>query len=174
MLTITRPQSDEYAVFYAGYVSHVPEGADLLALYAEQPTSLNVLVGGLSEEQAATPHKPGEWSIKQILGHINDTERIMAYRTLRIARGDTTPLAAFDQDPYVAATDFNARTLQGLLEEFAALRNANLLGFRVLTEAEIDRRGTVSDHLISVRALLYIMPGHVSYHIESIKVDYAL
>ncbi len=172
MITIIRPQSDEYAVFYAGYVGRVPEGADLFALYAEQPGTLNMLVGSMTDEEAATPHKTGEWSVKQILGHINDTERVFAYRALRIGRGDTTPLAGFDQDQYVAGTDFNARSLQGLLDEFSALRTANLLCFRVLTEAEVDRRGVASENPVSVRALLYVLAGHVMHHIESMKVDY--
>lgn len=171
-MMITRPQPDEYAPFYAGYIERVQDGVDLFKLYDIQHAVLSALVAGMSEEQAQTPHQEGEWSIKQILGHINDTERIFAYRALRIARGDTTPLAGFDQDQYVQATNFNARTLQSLLDEFASLRNANIRCFIDLTEAEIDRRGTASDNPVSVRALLYMLAGHVAHHIKSIKVDY--
>lgn len=107
-----------------------------------------------------------------MIGHIADTERIFAYRALRIARGDTTPLPGFEQDAYVRATDFNARRLSDLLEEFACQRRGNVLCFQPLTEAEVARRGTASSASVSVRALLYIMAGHVLHHIESLRTDY--
>lgn len=171
-MPIARPQPDEYNSFYAGYIAHVPPEADLFALYTTQADDLKALVGTMTEEEAATPHKAGEWSVKQILGHINDTERVFAYRAICIGRGDTTPLPGFDQDEYVAGTDFNARTLDSLLAEFAALRAGNHLGLSTLTETEIDRRGTASNNPISVRALLFMLAGHVIHHIKSIKEDY--
>lgn len=176
-MMISRPQPDEYGSFYQGYIDHVDYHVDLFKLMESQYYVLMALVNidtnlEVVERTAETPHQPGEWSIKQVLGHINDTERIFGYRALRIARGDTTPLAGFDQDSYVAATDFNARTCESLLTEFLALRNANLICFRALTEEEIDRRGVASDNPVSVRALLYMLAGHVTHHIKSIKANY--
>lgn len=169
---IQRPQSDEYNEFYAGYVGRVPEGGDLLALLNGQPEALRSLLENTTDEQASTRPAPAEWSVKEVLGHIADTERVFAYRLLRIARGDQTPLPGFDQDAFVNATDFNRRSLADLLDEFDFQRRANMLLAASLTDEEIDRRGTASSNPISVRALLYILAGHVLHHIESFKTDY--
>ena len=169
---IARPQADEYNEFYAGYVARVPEGGDIFALLSQQPDDLTALLEGVSDAAANARPAPGEWSIKEVIGHINDTERVFAYRAMRIARGDTKPLAGFTQNEYVAATDFNARTLADLVEEFSLQRRANVLCFRPLSEAEILRRGTASDNPVSARALLFILYGHAAHHIESLKADY--
>ena len=169
---IPRPQSDEYSPFAAGYVARVPEGSDIFALLSHQPDELRALLKSISEEQANVRPAPGEWSIKEVIGHINDSERIFAYRALRIARADQTPLPGFEQDDYVRATDFNARSLADLLEEFSLQRRANVLCFMPLSEAERMRGGTTSGNPASVRGLLYVMIGHVMHHIESLKVDY--
>lgn len=169
---IPRPSSDEYAPYYAGYVSRVLDGSDVFALLSRQPDDLRGLLHALPEEKAAIRPAPGEWSVKEVIGHISDTERIFAYRALRIARGDTTPLPGFEQDAYVQSTDFNARSLTDLLDEFAFQRRANVMCFKSLTEAEIARCGTASNAAVSVRALLYIMAGHVLHHLESLQTDY--
>lgn len=169
---IPRPQADEYSDFTAGYVAAVPEGSDIFALLSRQPDELRALLQNVGDEQANTRPAPGEWSIKEVVGHICDTERVFAYRAMRIARGDTTPLPGFEQDNYVRATDFNARSLADLLEEFALQRRANVLCFQPLKAEEILRRGTASSKPVSVRALLYILAGHVIHHLESFQRDY--
>jgi uncharacterized damage-inducible protein DinB len=169
---IQHPQPDEAAPYYFNYINRVPQGADLFALLAAQPGELRGLLQAVTEGQANARPQPGEWSVKEVLGHLNDTERIFAYRALRIARGDTTPLAGFEQDDYVRGTDFNRRTLADLLDEFAAQRQANVLCFKALTAAESERRGTASNNPISTRACLYILVGHVLHHMESLRVDY--
>jgi uncharacterized damage-inducible protein DinB len=169
---IPRPQTDEYASVYGGYIQKVPEGSDILTLLSGQPDELRALLQNVSDEQANARPAPGEWSIKEVLGHICDAERVIAYRALRIARGDTTPLQSFEQDDYVRATDFNRRSLPDLLEEFAAQRRANWLCFQALTDAEIGRRGTAAGYSVSVRALLYMMAGHIIHHIQSFQSDY--
>ena len=166
------PQTDEYAPFYAGYVQRVPEGGDILALLSDQPDQLRVLLQGIPDADANSRPAPGEWSVKEVIGHICDSERIFAYRALRIARGDTTPLAGFNQNEYVEATDFNVRSLADLMEEFTLQRRANVVCFKSLTDTEMTRRGVASEHPISARALLFIMVGHVMHHIESLQVDY--
>jgi uncharacterized damage-inducible protein DinB len=169
---IQRPQTGEYNEFYGGYVGRVPEGADLIALLSGQPEALRTLLQNITDEQASIRPAPAEWSIKEVLGHIADTERVFAYRVLRIARADQTALPGFDQDEFVNATDFNRRSLAGLLDEFDLQRRANMLLIASLTGEEIDRRGTASGNPVSVRALLYILAGHVLHHIESLRTDY--
>jgi uncharacterized damage-inducible protein DinB len=169
---IPRPQADEYNEFYGGYIDSVPEGADLFALMRQQPDELRAVLSGVTDEQANVRPAPGEWSIKEVLGHICDGERIFAYRALRIGRGDSTPLAGFDQDAYVQSTDFNARSLDDLLEEFTLQRRANLVCFKHFTEAETLCRGTASGQPVSARALLYILVGHVIHHMDSLKTTY--
>jgi uncharacterized damage-inducible protein DinB len=171
---IQRPQTGEYYEFYAGYVGRVPEGADLLALLNGQPEALRTLLQNITDEQASVRPAPTEWSVKEVLGHIADTERVFAYRLLRIARGDQTALPGFDQDEFVSGTDFNRRTLADLLDEFDFQRRANTLLAASLTDEEIDRRGTASNNPVSARALLYILAGHVIHHIESLKTDYKI
>ncbi len=169
---INKPETTEYAPFYAGYVQRVPEGSDILMLMSAQTGALAALLNGVSDEKAMERPEAGEWNIKEVLGHLCDTERIFAYRALRISRGDSTPLAGFDQNTYVSGTQFDRRSLADLIEEFASQRKANVLCFKVLTDEESKRIGTASDAEISVRALLYCMVGHVMHHIESLKQDY--
>jgi uncharacterized damage-inducible protein DinB len=169
---ITAPQADEYAQFYAGYIQRVPQGTDIFVLLASQPEELRTLLASVSDEAASIRPAEGEWSIKEVMGHICDGERVFAYRALRIARADTTPLPGFEQNDYIEATDFNARRLSDLIEEFSLQRRANLLCFQPLTEVEIMRRGTASNNAISVRAILFILVGHVMHHIESLKTSY--
>ncbi len=169
---IPRPQADEHAPYYSRYIDLVPEGADIYALMSAQPDALRGLLLHISDEQANIRPAPGEWSIKEVIGHICDGERVFAYRALRVARADETPLPGFEQNDYVTATDFNARSLSDLLNEFMFQRRANVLCFKPLSEAELLRRGTASNNPVTVRALLYMMIGHVMHHVESLKTSY--
>jgi hypothetical protein len=169
--SITRPAPDEYAPFYAGYVERVPEG-DIFDLFAQQIDTVRSLLAGLSEDDANFRYAPEQWSIKEVVGHVCDAERIFAYRALRISRNDPAPLAGFDQDDYVRESDFSTRSLDSLLEEFELLRRANLIGFRNFSEAVSMRMGTASNNPVSVRALLYIMVGHVDTHLANLRDDY--
>lgn len=171
-MLIPRPNTDEYGVYYSRYIQLVPEGADLFALLASEPEDLRALLRGVTDEAAGQRLNPTEWSIKEVLGHICDTERILSYRATCVARGETKPLPGFEQDDYVNATNFNARSLASLLDEFAALRHANLLTFRPLTESELIRRGTASENPVTPRSLLYMLAGHVLHHVESLKANY--
>lgn len=168
---VKRPAEDEYAPFYAGYIRLVPDG-DIFEILAHQPGALRALLATLPAKHAGFRPGPAEWSIKEVVGHINDTERVFAYRALRIARGDQTPLAGFDQDDYIREATFDERTLPDLMEEFELLRRANVLAFQGLSDAISQRVGTASEASVSVRALLYIMAGHVEHHLESLRGDY--
>ncbi len=168
---VDRPGENEYAPFYAGYIQRVPDG-DVFEILTNQIDTPRVLLAKLSTGQADFRPDPTEWSIKEVVGHINDAERIFAYRALRISRGDQTPLPGFEQDDYVRAANFGERTLPDLLEEFELLRRANLLAFNRLSNEASQRQGTASGSGVSVRALIYIMAGHVECHLESLRKDY--
>lgn len=171
---VIRPQPDEYAPFYTGYIDRVPEDANVFDVLDRQPGELRRLLLNTPDSEASFRPAPGEWSIKEVLGHLCDTERIFSYRALRISRGDTTPMNGFEQDEYVRATDFNARSLKDLLDEFEMRRRANILSFRPLPEEELARRGVANKAEITVRALLYAMAGHVAHHVESLQEVYGV
>lgn len=168
-----RPHDDEFAPFYAGYVARVPEG-DVLALLSEQGDETQRRLGGLSTEQALHRYAPGKWSVKEVLGHLADTERIMAYRTLCIGRGDSTPLPGFDENLYVPAGHFDQRDLAHLLAELATVRAATMSLFRTFDSEAWLRRGTSNNHMVSARALAYIVAGHELHHLNVLAERYGL
>ena len=166
-----RPEPDEYAPYYEKYVSLVPD-ADLVETLERQGAETLALLRGLSEEQGARRYEPGKWSVKQLVGHINDGERIFAYRALAVARGERQPLPGMDQDEYMAGVDFDARTLASLADEFEAVRAATLQLLRHLSPEAWARRGTASDNEVTVRALAYIIAGHEGHHVRVLKERY--
>jgi hypothetical protein len=166
-----RPDSSEYAPYYGRYVSLVPEG-DILNLLTEQLQSTMSLLEGVSESEADYAYAPGKWTIKEVIGHIIDGERVFAYRALRIARGDRTPLAGFEQDDYVRNGSFGERSLEGLLEEFECVRRSTLHLLGSLNDEAWKRRGTASDNEVSVRALAYIIAGHERHHANVLREKY--
>lgn len=166
-----KPETNEYAPYYGKYVELVPAG-DIAATLQSQHQQTLALLRSLSETQGDYAYAPGKWTIKEALGHMNDTERIFAYRLLRIGRNDKTPLPGFEQDDYVTNTNFNARTLASLIDEFAAIRQATLQLCQHFTDAEWQRRGTASENEITARALAYIIAGHELYHVDILKTRY--
>ena len=168
---ISRPQADEYATYYGNYISKVPEG-DLLAMLATQVGDTLTLIRGIPEARGDYRYAPDKWSIKEVVGHICDTERIMGYRALRIARADATPLPGFEQNDYVPAGDFNRRTLGDLGEELAAVRQATLHLFRHLGPEALTRRGSASGNPFTPRALAYVIAGHERHHVGILKAKY--
>ena len=168
--TAARPGASEYAPYYEKYVSMI-EG-DVLETLERQGAETAALLGGVSEDAAASRYEPGKWSVKELVGHMIDGERIFAYRALRFARGDRTPLEGFDQDPYVAAANSDARTLRSLAEEFGHVRAATLALLRSLDPEAWARRGTASDAEVSVRALAYIIAGHEAHHVRVLRERY--
>src|SRR5215210_5029108 len=145
-----KPEADEYAPYYGKYVSLIDDD-DVVAALEGQLNATVACLRGLSEEQGNHRYEPGKWSVKELVGHIIDAERIFAYRALRIARGDQTPLPGFEQDGYIANADFNAATLADLKTEFELVRRSNLAMFKHLSDEAWLRRGTASDNPISVR-----------------------
>jgi len=163
MMTQRRPQSNDYAPFYGKYVMLVPDG-NFLEILETQPREMKQMLEPLTDAQADFRYAPGKWSIKEILGHVIDAERIFAVRILRIARSDQTPLPGFEQDDYVRVSNAASRTLSDLLEEFAAVRRASIALIRSLDDASWLRRGTASGNEVSVLAIAFIIAGHALHH----------
>ena len=165
---ISRPDSTEYADYYKNYIARVPDG-NVLDFLAKQPGDYRQLLVGVSDTDAAAAPAPGKWSVKQVLGHICDTERVMSYRALRFARGDEQELAGFEQDDYVREANSNARSLEDLLNEFESVRKATIALFGSLPAGAEKRRGMANGNPATVRALAYIAGGHAQHHYELLK-----
>jgi uncharacterized damage-inducible protein DinB len=166
-----RPGPGEYASFYETYVSLIP-GDDVLGALEAQRVQTAHLLAARSEREGNFRYAPGKWSVKEVIGHLSDSERIWAYRALRIARADATPLSGFEQDDYVRNGGFAERTLADLAEEFAAVRAANLAMFRALTPEAWTRRGSANKSEVTVRALGYIIAGHEVHHRRILEEKY--
>lgn len=172
MPMLTRPESTEYADFYKNYIACVPEGSPL-DLLAKQPANYRQLLGRMTDEQAGAPTAPGKWSTKQVLGHLCDAERVMAYRAMRFARGDTKELQGFEQDDYVREAGSDARKLEDLLGELENLRKSTLALFSSLPAGAEMRSGVANGKPVTVRALAYIVAGHTQHHYELLKSQLA-
>ena len=166
-----RPQPGQYAAFYEKYIALVPEG-DYQTILEHQMQAWRQLPGSLTDKQADFRYAPGKWSVKEVVGHVTDAERIFSYRLLRIARGDQTPLPGFEQDDYIAGANFDAQTLADLTTEFELIRRSNLAMLKQFSDEAWVRRGTASDNPISVRALAYIMAGHEAHHLNILRSRY--
>ena len=157
------PAADEYGHHHARYITLVPPG-DILVTLAGQIEETLAILRGVPEAEAVRRHPPYQWSLKEVIGHVTDTERIFAYRALRFARKDPTPLPAFEQNDYVASAHFDTRPLAALLAEFVAVRQATLALFRGLDADAWLRRGIASGTSVSVRAIAHIIAGHERHH----------
>lgn len=171
MTEYKRPQSGDYAPFYGKYVELVEEG-DLVRILRLAAFETIVLLENLNEKQWMHRYETGKWSIKEVMLHLIDTERIMAYRALRFSRKDTTELAGFDQDAYVPHSEADARSSRSIIEEYQAVRNASVQLFRNLPEPAWEKKGVASKHVVTVRALAYIIAGHEKHHLNIIKTRY--
>jgi len=167
---LTRPDSSEHAEFYTSYIAKVPDGP-LLDILAQQARSYRQLLAGISDADAAAPTAPGKWSVKQILGHVCDAERVISYRALRFARGDETELPGFEQDDYVREAGSNSRSLEDLLTELESVRKSTLALFGSLPSGAEMRRGVANGNPITVRATAYVVAGHAQHHYELLKAQ---
>jgi len=161
--TVARPQAGEYSPYYDRYISLV-QGEDILDTLDQQRRETMTLLCGRNEEDGDFRYAPGKWSAKEVLGHVCDTERVFAYRAMRISRADTTPLEGFEQDDYVRHGPFAKRPLEDLVEDFIAVRRATLSLLRNLDEAAWMRRGIANKNEVTVRGLAYIIAGHELHH----------
>jgi hypothetical protein len=162
-MQLAKPQPGEYAPHYEKYISLV-SGNDIVNVLEAQRLQTLHLFAGRSEREGNFRYGPDKWTVKEVVGHISDTERIFAYRALRIARGDQTPIEGFEQDDYVRGGGFGERTLANLAEEFGHVRNATVALFRSLGKEAWTRRGVANKNEVSVRALAFIIAGHELHH----------
>jgi hypothetical protein len=158
-----RPGSTEYPAFFGGYVALVHEEDILMALEAQLGDAL-ALLRAVPEAEGNVRHPPYTWSVKQVVGHVTDAERIFGYRALRFARGDSTPLPGFDENPYARVAESDRFTLSDLVSEFEAVRQSSLWLYRNLPAAAWSRSGEANGSAVSVRALAYIIVGHGRHH----------
>lgn len=170
---IPAPAADEYAEFYANYV-RLTSGVDLRKVLRGQVPALREACSKLSDDDALARYAPGKWSVKQVLGHLVDSERVFSYRLFRIGRGDPTPLASFDENPYVEAGNYDDRPLGSLLDELDTCRAATLHLVDSMSPAGWERRGTASGQPVTARAIAHMLAGHVEHHVRLLRERYGV
>ena len=170
---ISRPEPDEYAPYFGRYISEAGS-TDPLTTMREQLETTAALFAAVGESRAGHRYAPGKWSIRQILGHLTDSERIFSYRALRLARADATPLPGFDENDLVAGAEFDSRPLASLLDEWRSVRRASLSLFENLSVDALRRRGTVSGGPMTARALAWIIAGHERHHLAVLRERYGV
>lgn len=166
-----RPEPGEYGEWYSGYVASVPE-TDILAALASQIAEVRAAFGAVPANRADFRYAAGKWSVRELAGHLNDGERVFAYRALRFSRGDETPLPGFDENDYVAAAPFGHIPLPDLVAQFEHQRRANVLMFQGLANDDWARSGVASGSSMTVRALAYVLVGHVRHHLGVLQARY--
>ena len=171
-MTINRPQQSEFAEFYAGYVSKVPESGPVAAL-KDQISTLEKLKS-LPEDKANYAYADGKWSVKEVIGHCADAERVFAYRLTRIARGDKTPLAGFDENLWAKTAPHKRRPMRAVVDEMIAVRGATLALMESLDETAIANSTTANNKDITGRALCWIIAGHAGHHLGILHERYGI
>jgi hypothetical protein len=166
-----RPRPDEYDEAFERYVSRVPE-ADVLAALERQPAELAAALAAVPPERERFRYAPGKWSIRDVAGHMLDSERVFGYRALCIARGEKASLPGFEENDYAASAGYDRRTLASILEEFAALRASHVLMLRHVDDEAWGHVGTANGLPITPRALAYVLAGHVRHHLAVLAEKY--
>ena len=168
-----RPERSEHAPYFSRYIDLVPETDILAALQSQMDTTSSIL-RSVDEERSTYRYAEGKWTIKQVIGHVGDAERIFAYRALAIARGEKNPLPGFDEDTYVRQGEFDSWTYADLVDALMIVRRSNVLMLRNLTPEAWDRRGVANDSPATVRALAYSMLGHERHHLNVLRERYGV
>jgi hypothetical protein len=166
-----RPDPSEYAAFYAGYIARVPDDDLVGALEANLEEFVRT-IGAVAEVRGGFAYAPGKWTLKEVIGHVIDAERVFSYRAMRIARGDETPLPGFDEKAWVPQSGANDRTIADLLAELRTVRAATIALLRHLPTDSVTRRGTASGNGVTVRALAWIIAGHPIHHLGILRERY--
>ena len=167
----TAPAEGEFAPYYGRYIGQVPSG-DVIETLRSQFRETVALLRGIEPSRTTTGYAPGKWSIRDVVLHMADTERVMGYRALRIARGDTTPLASFDENSFAPMAGANARSMESLVGELEAVRHATVAMLEGFPDEAWARWGTASDKSVTVRALAWIIAGHERHHMSIIRERY--
>ena len=169
----TRPEKDEYSPYHERYVSLVPE-TEILPVLQKQVEEIQLLADRITPERETFRYAPDKWSIREVFGHLVDCERVFAYRAFCISKGDQASFPSFEQDDYINNAYYNQRPLADIMDELLLLRKSNLAFLSLVTDDDWNRRGTVNNHSISVRALGYIMAGHIRHHVNVLKQNYGV
>jgi hypothetical protein len=172
-MTMGQPLETEYAPYYRGYVGHVTE-EEILPVLRSQMDALDVLLGRVTPERETYRYAEGKWSIREIIGHLIDAERVFGYRAFCIARGETQNLPGFDQNEYMLSAPYDRIDLEDLLSEFRLVRHSNIAMLRNLNDEAWMRIGTANESPVSVRALAFIMAGHLRHHMGVLRERYGL
>jgi uncharacterized damage-inducible protein DinB len=170
-LATDRPPMAEYPPYFARYIDRVPAG-DIVVQLRDNAATLGATIATLDDARGAQRPEPGKWSIREMLGHLIDVERVFVYRALCIARGDSAPLSSFDQNDYAAAAGSDARTLSDLRDELRALRESTIRFFASLPAGAWTRIGVVGGNNLSVRAIARIIVGHTQHHLQVLAERY--
>lgn len=166
-----RPSIHEYPTYFNRYISLVPEG-DVLVTLSHQAEKTIGLLANLSEEVSAYRYEPGKWSVKEVIGHVIDTERVFNYRALCFARGDQTKLPSFDQDKFAEAANYKDRSLLDIIDEFGILRRYTTSLFKTFNPDDMSKMGSASDYRLSLGSIAFIVAGHELHHVKIIKDRY--
>ena len=172
-VTIARPAASEFAPYYQTYISQVPDG-NLLSQIEQQGRDTVKLLRGIDEKNSQYRYAPDKWSIREVVGHLADTERVFTYRALTFARGDVTSLPSFDENGWAKTSNAGRRSLADLVSEFESVRSATLTLFRGFGEDEFARTGKANDNPFSVRAVAYVVAGHERHHIKILRERYGV
>jgi hypothetical protein len=172
MKHITRPESNEFAPYWNNYIKLIPVGADVLQIMHDNVKLVEDVSRSFPPERLTIPHAPGEWTIQDVLAHLVDGERVLAYRALRFARNDPTELPGFDQDVLAKWSGANLRSLEDILDERRVVRQATILLFENLDDEALARGGIASSSFVTARALAYVIAGHDLHHLNSIHENY--
>lgn len=168
-----RPAANEYAPYYEKYISLVP-GNDIMAVLQQQIADIQRCAAAVSAERETYRYAEGKWSIREVIGHMIDGERVFGYRALCISRGETAPLPSFDENGYVDHSNYANRELAELCEELVAVRRVNVMLLQTFNEQNWDRKGIASGKTVSTRALAFLMAGHILHHLSGLHNNYGV
>ena len=166
-----KPNPGDYAPYYDQYISLLPD-EDIISILEDQKKTSEEFLKTLSEEQGNISYAEGKWTIREVIGHIIDVERVMAYRALCFSRGEKQEQPGFEQEDYITNGNYNHRALNDLISEFVAVRKSNLFMFKSFSDEMLKQSGIASDNKVTVLALIYIIAGHEKHHVKIIKEKY--
>jgi hypothetical protein len=169
---IRAPKAEELSSYYQSYLKYIPPDADLISLVNEQAAATQNFLLSIPADKESFAYTDGKWMLKEVVGHICDTERIMCYRALRFSRNDRTPLPGYDENIYTPNSNYHSRSLKNIAEEFATVRIATISLFSNMNGDMFDRKGIANDNELSVRAVLFMIAGHERHHLGVIKERY--
>lgn len=166
-----RPALEEHAEYFSRYIDRVPDG-DIVDILTRQMAETSEFLGAIPDSKADHRYAEGKWSIREVIGHMCDTERVFSYRALRFSRGDTTPVPGFDENAYMKYAPFSRCSLDDLISEFQQVRKSSLHLFRSMDAQAMERRGVANGASVSVRAIAYMAAGHEAHHVEGLRTRY--